>query len=160
MSIWFQRFFTLITVGGGSLGLSAVITQGTTPGQPVLFYAFCLFAVICYAASIYYGLLLPTDTRKAANFLSWYFLIQCPIIMTPVIGYQLSTGVTTAVVAHGRGLSTSFYLGSKWEFALFQIHAPNIYIGLNIFAVWATWMLRRSLRHSSNLGAQEDIAKT
>lgn len=119
MNKWLKSFLLLSQIGGGLLGIGIIgrvfLAGNLTPIAMIINSAF----VIVFAFGILAGLAL-IKKPKLGLILSLIFQgIQIPIIITPSIGYILSSGAFLNVYWHGTGWGTKFaFLGSRYYFYL------------------------------------------
>jgi hypothetical protein len=145
MKIWFRRFFILVSIGGSAAGLTATASQLFQAGHQWLFYPLYSVACAAHAFGMFSGLVFVENEERGLRLLSWYFLIQVPIFISPIVSYQFSSGITAYLTFGNNGLRWSAYFGGEWLVALFQLQEKTVLVGLNFFAVWATWYLRKAL---------------
>jgi hypothetical protein len=145
MNIWFRRLFLLVSIGGGFSGFAVTAVQVFQADRPIFYYVVCLAACAAYAFGVFAGMKFIEEEEEGLSLLSWYHLIQIPILASPVFSYQFTSGITAYVTLGNRGLSWVTYFGGQWQFSLFQLQDGTLAIGANFFAVWATWYLRKQL---------------
>jgi hypothetical protein len=145
VNTWFRRLFLVLSIGGGFLGFSATSGQLFQAGQPLLFYVLCIAVAMAYGSGIYGGLMLVEEEEKGLVILSWYFLAQVPIFISPIIAYQFSSGLTAYATIGTKGVSWAAFYGGRWQISLFQFGDTGFAAGINFFAVWAIWYLRKQL---------------
>jgi len=154
MNIWHRRLFLVVSIGGGFTGFAVTSGQLFQPGQLPLYYMLCVGVAIAYASGVYGGLKLVEEEAKGLAILSWYFLAQIPIFVSPIISYQFSSGLTAYTTVGTIGLSWGANFGCHWQFSLFQFGDRTLAVGANLFAIWATWFLRKQLaRKAAQPGA-------
>jgi len=145
MKLWLRRLFLVVSVGGGFSGLTVTTMQLLQSGQPVLTYGVSLAACVAYVFGIYSGVKFIESETEGLSLLSWYHLVQIPVVESPIISYKFTSGLAAYLAFGNHGLSWGAYFGGQWQFALFQLQERTFGLGANFFAVWATWYLRKQL---------------
>ena len=135
----------VVSIGGGFSGFALTSAQLLQTGLPFFNYLLSAGVAVAYAAGVYGGLKLIEDEEKGLTILSWYFLTQVPLLVSPVVTYVFSSGATIGATVGTNGINFAVYYGARWEFYLFRLSDHTIAVGLNFFAIWATWYLRRQL---------------
>jgi len=146
MNRWLRRLFLVLSIGGGFAGLAFTGSQLLQPSHPLLYYVVCFVVCLAYIQGILSGLVLVENEAEGVRQLSWYFLAQVPVFISPVISYQFSVGAWLTIIFGTMGVRGSAQFGSQWAVALLQLNDRTVGIGANAFAIWATWYLRMVLR--------------
>ena len=145
MNIWIRRLFIITSIGGGFLGLAANLAQLFRSGQAFSFYFLVTCASCVYAYGVFAGLKFVENEAVGMDLLSWFSFAQIPTITSPVLGYLLISGFSVWFAVGNTGFHFNYYVGSSWTFSFLNIQEDNISIGVNFFALWATWYLRKKL---------------
>jgi hypothetical protein len=149
MNIWLKRLFLVLSTGGGFTGFTVTAPLLFRSYENPLNYVLFVAVMTAYAFGIYAGIKLVEKEEIGLSLLSWYFLAQVPVVISPVASYLFSSGVTTYVtIGSPGGLSWGFYIGGRWQISILNFNDTTIAFGLNIFAIWATWLLRKQLAKS------------
>lgn len=101
--------------------------------------------VATFGFGVFAGLKLIEDEARGLRLLRWYFGLQMPILSSPLIAYQLSSGAGINLSMIGSNLSAFWRFGSEMGVSLFQDRPWGI--GVNIFAVamfiWCDRIVKR-----------------
>ena len=107
MPKWLRRTSGTLTLGGGAVGVAAVMMQLTsaqTSGVQLIFFALFLAMSVWGIAA---GLLLLEGVKSGPTWSIPYWVIQVPVVSSPWVSYQLSSGghISTRSVGYlgGRG---------------------------------------------------------
>ena len=146
MNIWLKRFFIIVSVGGGAVGFTAIVPQLFQDGHPVIYYVMYCVAIFLNTFGIYSGITFVENEKKGIDLLSQYFLFQIPILASPILSYQFTSGITAYLTLGSNGLLWGAHFGADWFFSLFQTEEKAALAGINFFALWANWFLRTKLR--------------
>ncbi len=146
MNRWLRKLFLVLSIGGGFAGLAVTCAQLFQPSQPLFYYVLCFVVCLAYIQGILSGLVLAENEEEGLRQLSWYFLAQVPVFISPVISYQFAAGAWLTIVVSTTGIHWAAQFGGRWVMALLQLNDRTFGVGANIFAIWATWYLRMALR--------------
>jgi len=145
LKIWYRRLFLVASVGGGFSGIAITSTQLFRSGQPPIVYLIYIAVSAAYAAGIYGGIKLIEDEARGLSLLSWYFLVQIPAVSSPVITYLFWSGFSMYLSGGSNGFNWRALYGARWLVNLLRPEDVSVEVGINLFALWATWFLRREL---------------
>lgn len=145
MNIWIRRLFVVTSIGGGVTGLLVTFAQLNI--KDGFGFSLGLYIVMClvYACGIFSGLIFTEDEKRGVRLLSWYFLAQAPILISRPFSYQFTAGINIFTTIGTNGLHGGAYFGGEWLISFLQLREPRELVGINFFAVWATWYLRKRL---------------
>lgn len=129
-------------VGGGFTGivitLDYLFNSRNTP-LPVLFIS--MGFIVLYAFVTIAGALFALDERRTWPLRTALWL-QIPWISSSIMAWRFTSGLSITVTLIGGGLSMNFWLGSIWQFNLFEKLPPGV--GINLFAMLMLLLLRRT----------------
>lgn len=149
---WWARWVVLNLVGGGFTGAALTVQAMMAEKGPSGFVLFLYgLAAAIYVAFAIVGLRKAENPRPSA-LLICCFLLQTPVLFSPLVTYQCVAG-TSAVVALVNGeIVWGFRLGAHWEFNL--LRPGNYGLGLNLAALVA--VLVEGRRYLRLLDARDD----
>ena len=148
MNIWIRRLFIITSIGGGFLGLAANLAQLFQSGHAFSFYFLVTCASGVYVYGMFAGLKFVENEALGMDLLSWYSFAQIPTLTSPVLGYLFISGFSVWFSAGNNGFHFNYYLGSSWTFSFLNIQEDTVSLGVNFFALWTTWYLRKKLGES------------
>lgn len=147
LSNWQRRGLGVLSIGGGSIGFSSgmtVVLQGheitATNILPfALGMAFFLWGVWC-------GVQMLEGNRQAMYRNAIFWLVQTPLLQTPVLGYTVFCGAQLQVFAKLSPFQIGFFssgFGAQVALNLGQPDARFI-IGVNLIALCiSVWLMRK-----------------
>ncbi len=144
-----RRVLGVLSIGGGFLGVAIGLSKFAVVSG-FFNYIFILVFVGFYIFGIVSGvLLIESDSYQAIKWSSLYWLIQVPIVMSPLLGYQFASGLILNVwLATAGGSGWYFSLGSAFGYSMFESFQPWS-IGVNIVALLVTVYLYKVKRYLS-----------
>jgi hypothetical protein len=131
MNAWFRRLLLILTIGGGFVGL-VLTTQFFSQANKVIAYIMLLAFVALYGYGILVGLKLsegPTPLRH----LRAYFILQIPLISSPLVAYRFCSGLQATVAMIPPSVGFDFRFGSEWHFAISSSDPWGV--GVNLVAL-------------------------
>ncbi len=157
MGVWERRLFGVLALGGAFSGVVFIVM---TLSQDVHWFARLLQApaVVFYLWGIVCGVKMLEAAPDAIEVNTWYWIVQIPCVVTPLIGGFLTTGasVTIGLQSGESLLYWALYLGSRYHLAMFN--ASPIIIAVNVLAVAAVVWLRHRDRQLADAKAGEEPA--
>jgi hypothetical protein len=148
MNIWIRRLFLLVSVGGGFAGFTSLAALAFSPGLSVTGYFLCAVMTAAFAFGVVAGFVFLTDEEKGLSWLSWYHMVQIPAFSSAIYTYQFSSGLALNLGFGSQGFAWFFWLGGRAQVSMFQLQQDTYEFTLNLFAIWATWYLRRMLKRT------------
>ena len=148
MQLWKRRLVGLLGVGGGAVGIAAVLSIIVQQRNPIEWFFSLVFALL-YSWGVWSGLKALEGQPGAERSSLKFWLLQVPAFATPVLGYFFACGfhLTTGVQVEPLKFNANFMLGSSFNYSLGQSGTPT-FLGVNVFAlamsVWL-WQQARSL---------------
>lgn len=146
VNIWLLRFLVVFGIGGAFSGISLIIPNIFTPQSVVN----CMIYIIFFFINVFgiWSSIKLIESRTIINlekcFVFW--LVQIPIFMSPIIGYQFSNGLFINVwVSSNEGLKFVASMGSAFNFSIFQTYQPWA-IGINLIAVIIAILIYSSIK--------------
>ena len=113
VNIWWRRFFLILSVGGGFAGFAFTAGELVQFDRSLSYYVLCVGAMALYAFGVFGGLQLVEEKTKGVSLLSWYFLLQIPILISPIFSYEFSSGFTLSVIVGNSGATWTAFLGGR-----------------------------------------------
>lgn len=143
MKLWQRRIVGVLTLGGGSVGVTAALPLLLARSNPIE-WLFCIGFIVIYAWGAWCGVRLLENRPGAERSAAKYWLIQIPAFGSPILGYFLSSGfhITVVLQAFPFKIDGNVFLGSTFNYSLMQIGKPW-FIGINVFAAAVAWWLTR-----------------
>jgi hypothetical protein len=143
MKLWRRRIVGVLTLGGGSIGVTAALPLLLARSNPIE-WLFCTGFIVIYAWGVWCGVRLLENRPGAERSAAKYWLIQIPAFGSPILGYFLSNGFHATVVlqAFPFKIDGNVLLGSTFNYSLMQTGKPW-FIGINLFAAVVAWWLTR-----------------
>ena len=143
MKLWRRRIVGVLTLGGGSIGVTAALPLLLARSNPIE-WLFCTGFIVIYAWGVWCGVRLLENRPGAERSAAKYWLIQIPAFGSPILGYFLSNGFHAMVVlqAFPFKIDGNVLLGSTFNYSLMQTGKPW-FIGINLFAAVVAWWLTR-----------------
>lgn len=160
MGIRERRVLGVLALGGaftGAIFIRMTLTQDEPWFARLLqlpVFAFYLWGIVC-------GVKMLEGAPDAIEADTWYWIVQIPYVVTPLIsGYFTSGASDTVGVQAGDTLPHwALYLGSRYKLAVFDF-SPMI-IGVNVFALAAVvWLKRRARQAEAAEADAEDATDT
>ena len=133
MNIWTKRLFILLTVGGGYCGAVFMFILFPQVKGQIAGYILVSAMIATFAFGVFCGLRLIEDEPQGLKLLRWFFGIQIPVLSSPLIAYQLSSGAGLTVSWIGSKMSLFWQFGSEMGVWIFQDRPWGI--GVNALAV-------------------------
>lgn len=148
MKPWLRLTLITMTVGGGFTGFVLTFQSLLNPqSQQPAYFVFMTAFLAFYAFVTISGLLFVQNPRRT-RLLLVALVLQIPWISSPLIAYQFTAGFHVTVGLIGGSLIAEFWLGSYWQFSLFQELSWGA--GVNLFALLMLVLLGRSRRPTSS----------
>ena len=143
MKLWQRRIVGVLTLGGGSVGVTAALPLLLARSNPIE-WLFCIGFIVIYAWGAWCGVRLLENRPGAERSAAKYWLIQIPAFGSPILGYFLSSGfyITVVLQAFPFKIDGNVFLGSTFNYSLMQTGKPW-FIGINVFAAAVAWWLTR-----------------
>lgn len=142
MKRWQRRTLGLLDIGGSSLGITVALMQAwqTESTLGLLLVGIALAMYVCGMAC---GVALFEHHPRAERANFWFWLVQVPIISSPLISYMFTAGAFALVRVNfwPFGYSANAMLGSQFNFTL-GTQVPWG-IGVNAVALFICWWLWR-----------------
>jgi hypothetical protein len=141
MKSWLRLTLVTTTVGGGFVGIAVTLGElvNSKDASPLMFVVMMAFVGL-YAFVTFAGLLYVQNERRTLP-LRAAFLLQILWISSPIIAWRFTAGFEFTLSFIGGVLNAEFWLGSLWQFNLFQ-ELPWGF-GINLFAVLMFFILLR-----------------
>jgi hypothetical protein len=137
VNAWFRRLLLILTIGGGFVGV-VLTMQFFSQANKGIAYATLLAFIALYGYGIFVGLKLsegPTPLRH----LRAYFILQIPLISSPLVAYRFCSGLQATVAIIPPSFGFDFRLGSEWHFAVSS--SDRWGIGVNLVALAIVFLL-------------------
>jgi|GEM_PF-1829429 len=143
MGVWERRLFGVLALGGAFSGVVFILMTLSQDAHwfarllQAPAFAFYLWGIVC-------GVKMLEAAPDAIEVNTWYWIVQIPCVVTPLIGGFLTTGasVTIGLQSGESLLYGAMYLGSRYHLAMFN--ASPIIIAVNVLAVAAVvWLKHR-----------------
>lgn len=157
MKRWQRRLFGILALGGGATGVSITAQHLLAAGRginiPIL-----LLIIAIYAWGMWCGLMLLEGRPGIERFNRRYWLVQIPIVSTPIVSGHLwgGTKVTAVLNFWPIDLNFSAAIGAGFEYSFAQ-RTNGVALGVNLFAfVIATWL--QHIRHQERARVAETAA--
>lgn len=147
LSIWQRNLLGVLGIGGGAVGLNSIITnvfQGHVVPSNALFAM--VFAIIFFAFGIWCGVLLLTGAPHALNMNTIFWVLQVPLLQTPIFSYIAFCGAQLQILFKFAPFEFGFLgtiIGAQFGINLGQVGA-RIGFGLNVAALFISCFLMRS----------------
>lgn len=144
---WQRRGLGILAIGGGAIGLGSSMTavvQGHVP-TAINILPFTL-GIMFFLWGIWCGVQMLEGGRQALyrNFLFW--LVQTPLLQTPIFGYTVFCGAQLQVFAKLAPLQFGIFgsgFGAQFSLNLGQSGSRTA-MGINIVALCISfWLMRR-----------------
>jgi len=153
MNIALRRVLGILDLGGSFLGLTLGLTsllQQTTVA--VLIVEIPFLALYCWG--IWCGVQMLENSPRAVRTNMWFWAMQIPYLMSPIIGYLFTSGAFLFVTYQPGTSVTGFTarVGSQFQISLLQ--GQSFQIGINFLALAVCVVLIVNKRHSEKSGAQ------
>lgn len=157
MGIWERRLFGVLALGGAFSGVMYILM---TLSQDVHWFARLLQApaFVFYLWGIVCGVKMLEAAPDAIEVNTWYWIVQIPCVVTPLIGGFLTSGASATIgLQSGESLLYwAFYVGSRYHLAV--LGASPIIIAVNVLAVAAVVWLKHRDAQLADAGADEEPA--
>lgn len=148
MKTWQRRVLGILALGGGFLGVVMILTQILAGALSVAQVVLAAPFVALYGWGTWCGLLLIEEAPGALRKNRWFWTIQVPYFVTPIVTYLFYAGAT-GILAYNLGqtrIKLTAFLGSQFQFHL--NHGTTWELGINVFALGvAAWIWRLERRH-------------
>ncbi len=145
---WLSTTLGVVGVGGAAWGLLALgVSFRNTQLSASSVVISALFCVL-FMFGGYAGVLAIRRSRGWLHFTTLFWLIQVPVLSSPVISYAFASGgfVTAWLQLYPPiHVGTNFFLGSTFTFNLFTSGVPFA-IGVNVIALAVSFLLVRAHR--------------
>ena len=146
MRSWLRLTLLTMTIGGGFCGIATTwqllfSPQIQGPGLATICAAFLLLNTFVLTS----GLLFVNNPQKTMP-LVISLALQVPMVSSPIIAYQVVTGLGVVTGMSDGNLFATVRLGSLWEFYLLQQHPWGI--GLNLVPIFLLVAMRWSIIRS------------
>lgn len=144
MKRWQRRTLGILDIGGGSLGIAISVMQVAQTGWSFSQLILAL-AIAMYAWGVACGVALFEDSPRAEHANFWFWLVQVPILTSPLASYLFTSGAFALVKINfwPPGYAANAMIGSQFNFS-FNSSAPWG-IGVNLLALGICWWLWRRL---------------
>jgi hypothetical protein len=141
MKSWLRLTLVTTTVGGGFVGIAITLGElvNAKDASPFIFLSMMAFVGL-YAFVTFAGLLYVQNERRTLP-LHAAFLLQIFWISSPIIAWRFTAGFEFTVSLIGGLLNAEFWLGSLWQFSIFQ-ELPWGF-GVNLYAIFMFFLLLR-----------------
>lgn len=146
MTLWQRRTLGILTLGGGAVGVTVTLTALLATASVLTWIIIIAFAAI-YAWGTWIGLQLIESQPKAEHSALTYWILQVPVLGSPVVSYQFANGflaIASLQLAPVK-LNGHAMIGSQFNFALLQLQSPWL-VGVNLFALGVCWWLARCIK--------------
>ena len=146
----YRRALSILSIGGGYLGV--VISLSNLWAVSGFFTS--LF-VLCFVGLYLFGIvsgtfLLESGSLKAIRLNYIYWMLQVPVLMSPILGYQFSSGLVLNIwLGSFDGFGWNISLGSSFRYSMFESYQPWL-MGINIIALAITLSLRKIISSIKN----------
>jgi hypothetical protein len=145
MNIWTKRLFILLSVGGGYCGAVFMFLLFPQVKGQIAGYILVSAMIATFGFGVFCGLRLIEDEEKGLRLLRWFFGVQIPILSSPLLAYQLSSGAGVNLSWIGSNMSIFWRFGSEMGVWILQDRPWGL--GLNAFAlvmfVWTNRILKK-----------------
>lgn len=140
MNIWLRRTVGVLTLGGSSVGVAAILSQISISQLHGLNFVFIavFFAVFIFGIAV--GALLIENTDNSVPLALPFWLIQVPILKTAWISYGFYTGAKFDIVLES-DLTISYVLSGGANFSLYLFPADGTAVGVNVVAIVMGYLL-------------------
>lgn len=141
MQLWQRRVVGILGIGGGAIGVAGALEILVQQRNPIA-WLFSLGFVALYAWGAWCGVRMLEKHAGAERSNLTYWLLQVPVLTSPVLGYFFASGfhLTVAVQLVPLKVNASFLLGSTFNYSLIQSGTP-VSLGVNVFALSvAAWL--------------------
>ncbi len=148
VNIWLLRILTVLTIGGAFTGLTMIL-----PGLFQVDHIFNQIITLMFAGLYLAGIwitvrLLEKPTRQYLQYTYYFWLIQVPIFMSPILGYQYSLGLFMNVFySTDVGFQVGISAGSIYNLSLLQFERPWA-MGINLVAAVIAYAVFHTLEKS------------
>lgn len=144
MKTWQRRTIGILTLGGGAVGVSALLAHLLSRSNPVE-WLLGSAALAIYIWGIWCGTRLLEAREGAEESAMKYWLVQVPSVMSPLFGWFLAGGFhfTVALQVFPLKLHWNTQLGSAFNYSIFNSSAPW-WLGINFAAVAVVYVLYRA----------------
>lgn len=133
MTLWQRRVLSILSIGGGAIGITVALTLLFSRSNPIEWILIAPFIAI-YGWGIWCGVGLLERRLGAERSSLWYWLVQVPAFGSPYVGYSITSGFhMTLSITLPADLAWNLMLGSTIRYSLLQSSEPWM-LGLNIFA--------------------------
>lgn len=155
-----RRVLGVLTLGGGFLGLTLVLSVLMSSGQSLSNQILLLPFVALYCWGIQCGVLLLESHRRSLRASRLFWILQIPYFMSPIGGFFFANGLFVCITIRPFESGGNFLarLGSQFEVSLLQPDKP-FEIGINLVAIAVVVYLGSQLRRASlEMPAEPKIA--
>lgn len=153
MKTWQRRFVGILTLAGSGAGIAALLEgifdKHTTMGTTIVF----LVLLCAYAIGIAGGVLILEDSRRMRSLAVPFWAMQMPVVSSPWLVYQLSSGARLDVVLTGEP-DLKFFWAAGSNVSLYLLSGAPIAIGVNLVAVFVFWFLVKTSKGGSGFGRE------
>lgn len=109
--------------------------------------------IAAFSFGIFCGLKFIEDETKGLKLLRWYFGIQIPILSSPIVAYQLSSGAGLNLSWIGSKMSIFWRVGS--EMGIWLLRDRPWGLGVNLFALamflWTSRIIRQLEKKANHM---------
>ena len=113
-------------------------TQFFSQANKVIAYAMLFAFIALYGYGIFVGLKL-SEGPTPIHHLRAYFILQIPLISSPLFAYRFCSGLQATVAVIPPSFGFDFRLGSEWHFAVSS--SDHWGIGVNLVALAIVFLL-------------------
>ena len=147
MSAWLRRTSGILTLGGGALGITLILTQlmAGYPGSIGLLISVAFIGA--YSWGIAAGVLLLEGSKEGLDLSLPYWLAQIPQFSSPWLLFEFSSGARFVVFFRQGDFHVNAIVGSHFNFFIGSVGAWSV--GVNVLAITMFALLLRARRSAA-----------
>src|ERR1035441_497813 len=102
MNRWLKRLLLVASIGGGFTG---AIIASMQERRTLFDYSVDGVFILAFLYGIWAGLKLVEDEREGVIRLFWFYVIQIPIVISPIVSYRFGCGAEVSAIISNHGFS-------------------------------------------------------